>query len=101
MVGVRAGLARGLSYDDYLAEVQSVRTLYREIEAGKLSLGCLLASGGPGERAFNLYVDAANAWGDCLATASCNTRSIEPRLQREWALAARQLTVAREGLRRG
>jgi hypothetical protein len=84
-----------------LAEVQGVRTLDRELEAGKLALGCLLASGGPGERAFNLYVDAANAWGDCLATASCNTRSIEPRLQREWALAARQLTVAREGLRRG
>ena len=101
MVGVRDGLARGLSYDDYLAEVQSVRTLYREIEAGKLPLGCLLASGGSGERAFNLYIDAANSWGDCLATVSCDTRSIEPRLQRKWALAARQLTVAREGLRRG
>jgi len=100
MVGVRDKLARGLSYDDYLGEVQSVRSLYREIEAGKLALGCLLASGGPGERAFNLYIDAANAWGDCLATASCDTRSIEPRLQRKWALAAHQLTVAQRGLRR-
>lgn len=101
MSALRDKLARGLSYDDYLREVQSVRSLYSEIEAGKLSAGCLLASGGPAERAFNLYIDAANTWGDCLATVSCSTRSIEPRLQRKWALAAHQLTVARQGLRRG
>jgi hypothetical protein len=101
MAALRDKLARGLSYDDYLREVQEVRLLYSEIEAGKLTVGCLLASGGPAERALNLYIDAANTWGDCLATVSCNTRSIEPRLQRKWALAARQLTVARQGLRRG
>jgi hypothetical protein len=101
MSALRDKLARGLSYDDYLREVQSVRSLYSEIDAGKLSLGCLLVSGGPAERAFNLYIEATNAWGDCLATASCTTRSIEPSLQRKWALAAHQLTDARRGLRRG
>jgi len=101
MSALRDKLARGLSYDDYLREVQRVRSLYGKIEAGKLTVGCLLVSGGPAERAFNLYIDAANAWGDCLATVSCSTRSIEPRLQRKWALAAHQLTVARQGLRRG
>jgi hypothetical protein len=101
MAALRDKLARGLSYDDYLREVQSVRSLYSEIEASKLTVGCLLTSGGPAERAFNLYIDAANTWGDCLATVSCNTRSIEPGLQRKWALAAHQLTVARQGLRRG
>jgi hypothetical protein len=101
MSALRDKLARGLSYDDYLREVQSVRSLYSEIEAGKLTAGCLLLSGGPAERAFNLYIEATNIWGDCLATVSCNTRSIEPRLQRKWALAAHQLTVARRGLRRG
>jgi hypothetical protein len=100
MAALRDKLARGLSYDDYLGEVQSVRSLYSEIDTGKLTLGCLLASGGTGERAFNLYIDAANAWGDCLATVSCDTRSIEPRLQRKWALAAHQLAVAQRGLRR-
>lgn len=98
---LRDKLARGLSYDEYLREVQSVRSLYSDIEAAKLTAGCLLASGGPAERAFNLYIEAANAWGDCLATVSCNTRSIEPRLQRKWALAAHQVTVARQGSRRG
>lgn len=101
MAALRDRLARGLSYDDYLREVQSVRSLYSEIDADKLTVGCLLVSGGPAERAFNLYIDAANAWGDCLSTVSCTTRSIEPRLQRKWALAAHQLTVARRGLRRG
>jgi hypothetical protein len=100
MSGLRDKLARGLSYDDYLREVQSVRSLYSEIEADKLTVGCLLVSGGPAERAFNLYIDAANAWGDCLATVACNTRSIEPGLQRKWALAAQQLVVARQGLHR-
>jgi hypothetical protein len=100
MVRLRDDLARGLSYDDYLREVQSVRSVYARIDADKLTAGCLLAAGGPAERALNLYIDATNTWGDCLATVSCNTGSIEPKLQRKWALAARQLTTARRGLRR-
>lgn len=100
MASLRDDLARGLSYDDYLREVQRVRTVYAHIDAGKLSAGCLLASGGVAERALNLYIDATNTWGDCLATVSCNTRSVEPKLQRKWALAARQVTTAQQGLRR-
>lgn len=100
MASLRDDLARGLSYDDYLHEVQRVRAVYARIDAGKLSPGCLLASGGAAERALNLYIDATNTWGDCLATVSCNTRSIEPKLQRRWALAAHQLATAQEGLRR-
>ena len=100
MTSLRDDLSRGLSYDDYLREVQRVRSVYARVDAGKLSAGCLLASGGPAERALNLYIDATNTWGDCLATVSCNTRSIEPKLQRKWALAARQVTTAQQGLRR-
>lgn len=100
MAGLRTDLARGLSYDDYLREVQRVRSVYARIDAGKLSAGCLLASGGPAERALNLYIDATNTWGDCLATVSCNTRTVEPKLQRKWALAAQQVTIAQQGLRR-
>ncbi|MDX6610046.1 MAG: hypothetical protein QOF85_1971 [Solirubrobacterales bacterium] len=96
---LRDDLARGLSYDDYLREVQSTRTVYARIRAGKLTAPCLVASGGPSERAFNLYIDAANAWGDCLATVTCSTRSVEPKLQHKWALASHQLAVAERGLR--
>jgi hypothetical protein len=100
MARLRDDLARGLSYDDYLREVQSVRSVYARINADKLTAGCLLASGGPAERALNLYIDATNTWGDCLAAVSCNTRTVEPKLQRKWALAAHQVTTAQQGLRR-
>jgi hypothetical protein len=100
MARLRDDLARGLSYDDYLREVQGVRAVYARIDADKLTAACLLVSGGPAERALNLYIDATNIWGDCLATVSCDTRSIEPKLQRKWALAAHQVTTAQQGLRR-
>lgn len=100
MAKLRDDLVRGLSYDEYLREVQGVRAVYSRIDAERLSAGCLLASGGPAERALNLYIEATNAWGDCLATVSCNTHSVEPRLQRKWALAAHQLTTAQRGMRR-
>jgi len=94
MSSLRARLARGLSYDDYLRAVRRLRSVYDGIDARRLPIGCLLTGGTPAERAFNLYVDAANAWGDCLATASCETTAIEPKLQRLWALASAQLTRA-------
>lgn len=100
MVRLRDDLVRGLSYDDYLRQVQGVRSVYARIDADELTAGCLLAAGGPAERALNLYIDATNTWGDCLATVSCSTRSIESKLQRKWALAARRLTIAQQGMRR-
>jgi hypothetical protein len=78
--------------------VQGTRRVYARIRAGKLTAPCLLASGGPSERAFNFYIDAANTWGHCLATVTCSTRSIEPKLQRKWALASHHLAMAEKGL---
>lgn len=94
MAALRSKLSRGLSYDDYLREVRATRAVYAKIPTDKLRTGCLLAVGAPAERAFNLYIAAINAWGNCLATVSCDTRTIEPELQRKWALASRQLTSA-------
>lgn len=94
MAALRRKLARGLSYDDYLREVQATRAVYAKISFRKLPAGCVIAVGAPAERAFNLYIDATDTWGDCLATVSCDTRTIEPKLQRKWALASRQLTLA-------
>ena len=96
---LRDDLARGLSYDDYLARVRGTRLVYAKIQPKRVAAGCLAVSGGPAERAFNLYIDAANAWGDCLATVTCDTRSIEPRLQRKWALAEHRLALAQKGLK--
>jgi len=95
---LRDKLARGLSYNQYLHEVQVLRAGYDKIDAEKLPLGCLFSSGTPAERAYDLYIDAVNAWGNCLATVSCDTASIEPKLQRKWALASAQLSTAQRGL---
>lgn len=98
MGALRKSLAVGLSYREYLRELREVRAAYDGIRAERLEIGCLLAAGTPGERALNRYIEAANTWGDCLSTASCSTESIEPRLQRKWAIASDLLTFAQSGL---
>ena len=95
---LRKDLAAGLSYGGYLDELRRVRTAYGRIRADRLPIGCLLATAGPAERALNRYIDAANAWGECLATAACEIDAIEPRLQRIWARASDLLSSAQSGL---
>jgi hypothetical protein len=91
-------LAVGLTYDDYLTAVNHVRSTYAPINADQLPLLCLAQVAGPAEKALNTYIEAANSWGDCLATAACDSESIEPRLQREWARASDGLSEAQENL---
>ncbi len=100
MDALREGLVVGMSYEEYLDELREVKIAYDGIQADRVPVGCLVAAGGPGERALNRYIDAANTWGDCLATASCRTESIEPKLQRGWALASDLLSAAQSGSRR-
>lgn len=98
MAGLRRKLAVGIAYEDYLGEVRQLRTAYDAIPGERLGLGCLLAAGTPGERALNRYIAAANAWGECLAAAACDTATVEPRLQREWARASALLSTAQAGM---
>jgi len=97
MADLRRKLAVGISYEDYLGEVQEARAAYAAIPDDRLGLGCLLAAGTPGERALNRYIAAANAWGECLAITACDTASVEPRLQQEWARASVLLSTAQAG----
>ena len=48
----------------------------------------------PPRPALNKYIDAANAWGECLAEAGCTTASIEGALQRKWRIASHYLSEA-------
>jgi hypothetical protein len=98
MADLRRKLAVGISYEDYLGEVQELRATYAAIPDDRLGLGCLLAAGTPGERALNRYMAAANDWGECLTTAGCETATVEPRLQREWARASVLLSTAQAGI---
>jgi len=88
---LRRQLAVGLSYDQYAARVKALRGAYEKLPIERIGLPCLAASGTPGELAFNKYIDAANAWGECLADASCDAATNEPVLQRKWRVASRFL----------
>ncbi len=89
----RRQLAIGLSYDQYAARVKSLRRGYDDLPIDRLGIGCLKSTGTPAESALNRYVDAANAWGECLADATCTTATIEPVLQRKWRVASHYLAT--------
>lgn len=98
MESLNNSLAVGLSYDDYLSAVNHVRGTYAPIQADHLQLLCLTQVASPAERALNTYIDAANTWGNCLATASCDSESIEPQLQSKWVAASEQISEAQDSL---
>jgi hypothetical protein len=66
---------------------------------GSLSFACLSGPAAAGEESFDGYLAAANVWGDCVSEAGCETPSLEPRLQREWRIAAKQLREAQHGVK--
>jgi hypothetical protein len=91
---LRRQLAVGLSYERYAARVKALKSSYDKVPIDRLTIDCLSATGTPAEAALNKYIDAADAWGECLADASCGTATIEPVLQRKWRLASRSLSEA-------
>jgi hypothetical protein len=92
-------VAVGLDYDGYLSTVNRVRATYAEIDADRLSIACLARVASPAEQALNAYIAAANTWGECLATTTCDPAEMEPGLQRKWAAAANLVARAQRGLR--
>jgi hypothetical protein len=92
---LRRQLAIGLSYEQYAARMKDLRAAYDRIPVDRLTIDCVAKRATAGERAFNKYVDAANAWGECLADAACTTATIEPVLQRQWRTASIALTKAK------
>jgi hypothetical protein len=98
MDGLRRRLAVGLTYDQYVAEVQGIRSTYGKIPIERLQIDCLAAVATPGEKAFNRYIEAANDWGECVSEAGCGSVEIEPVLQRRWRIASHYLTEAKDGL---
>jgi hypothetical protein len=99
MDSLRRRLVVGLAYEQYVDEVEGVRASYRRIPTAELGVECLTEIGTPAEKAFNRYIDAGNAWGECVGEAGCESATVEPVLQREWRVAARFLSEAHRGLR--
>ena len=98
MDGLRRRLAVGVTYDQYVAEVRGIRSVYGEIPIEELQIDCLTLVATPGEKAFNRYIEGANDWGECVSQLGCGTETVEPVLQRRWRIASHFLTEARDGL---
>jgi hypothetical protein len=96
--GLRDQLAVGLTYDQYLENVERLQHAYRAIPVAAEPVRCVVGAGVPAERALNQHIEAANAWGDCLAE-SCELSSVEPEIKRRWARASVLITDAQEGQR--
>jgi hypothetical protein len=94
--GLRDQLAVGLTYDQYLENVRRLQRAYRQIPVAAESVRCVVGAGVPAERALNQHIEAADAWGDCLAE-SCELSSVEPEIKRRWARASVLITDAQEG----
>jgi len=92
-------VAVGLDYERYLGAVEGVSETYAGADADRLGLVCLARVAAPAEASLNLYVDAANEWGECLADSSCEFEAIEAQVQRRWQQASTRLAQARRGLR--
>jgi hypothetical protein len=98
MDSLRRRLAVGLTYDQYVDEVEGIRSTYREIPIERVEIDCLDTVGTPAEKAFNRYIEAANDWGDCVSEAGCSSETVEPALQRRWRIASHFLGEADDGL---
>jgi hypothetical protein len=94
MNDLRQSLLAGLSYDEYVVRVRAVRDAYEAVPVDKLGGACVTGPAGKAEDAFNQYLRAANAWGECAATAGCAASEVEGKLQHRWKLASKSLEAA-------
>lgn len=91
----------GVSYEQYVAELATVRKTYQRLPVAELDLACISAPATSAERSFDGYLAAANTWGDCVSKPGCETSALEPKLQRKWRAAAAQLAAAKQALAAG
>jgi hypothetical protein len=94
MDDLRQSLLAGLSYDEYVVRVRAIRDAYEAVPVGKLGVACVTGAAAKAEDAFNQYLRAANAWGECAATAGCAASEVEGKLQRRWKIASKRLDAA-------
>ncbi len=99
MATLRTDLVAGLSYEDYVAEVERIRGAYHRVPVAKLALRCLRAAGTPAENGLNKYIEASNAWTECVETPGCESATVEPALQSRWRRASKLLSEAQKGLK--
>ncbi|MBS1891341.1 MAG: hypothetical protein JST59_08610 [Actinobacteria bacterium] len=94
MKDLRQSLLAGLSYDEYVLRVRAIRDAYEAVPVDQLGAACVTGPAADAEDAFNEYLRAANAWGECAATAGCAASDVEAKLQHRWKLASKSLDAA-------
>jgi hypothetical protein len=94
---LRDQLVAGVTYVQYIDELNDVRAAYAQLPVRKLRLGCLRRVGKVGEQALNRYITAAEIWSDCVEVPGCPSSSIEGKLQRKWRQGSRLLSRAEDG----
>lgn len=96
MTDLRQSLLAGLSYAEYVVRMRAIRDAYEAVPVKKLDASCLDGAASDAEDAFNQYLRAANAWGECAGTAGCAASDIEGKLQRRWRIASKSLDQAKQ-----
>ncbi len=96
MTDLRQALLSGLSYAEYVVRVRAIRDAYEAVPVKTLDTSCLDGPASDAEDAFNQYLRAANAWGECAGTAGCAASDIEGKLQRRWRIASKSLDSAKQ-----
>jgi hypothetical protein len=94
MNDLRQSLLAGLSYDEYVVRVRAIRDAYEAVPVDKLGASCVTGPAAKAEDALNQYLLAANAWGECAATAGCAASEVEGKLQKRWKAASNKLDDA-------
>ncbi len=92
-----ARLDVGLNRSQYGDRMGDISVAYNRLDATTLvgkGAGCI-ATAVLLEEAFNEYIQANTAWGDCIASSSCSMDSVQPKLQRHWSTASGKLASAR------
>jgi hypothetical protein len=100
IAALRTDLVAGLSYEQYVEEVEGIRGAYHRVPVAKLKLDCLRAAGTPAEDGLNKYIEASNAWTECVETPGCESATVEPALQSRWRQASKLLSEAEAGLKK-
>jgi hypothetical protein len=97
MNDLRHSLLAGLSYAEYVVRVRAIRDAYEAVPIEHLGVSCLKGPAADAEEAFNEYLRAANAWGECAGTEGCAASEIEAKLQHRWRTASKSLDAAERG----
>jgi hypothetical protein len=88
-------LSVGLAFATYSEKVGDLRVAYDRLDVHAVDAVCLLEVGGPAEDAVNEYITAYNTWNACIEDVDCDTDSITPDLQANWAIATENIDSLR------